>query len=91
MEKYRKQVWYEGRVQGVGFRYWTAEKAARLHVTGWVRNEPDGTVCCACRGEEEALEAFVKALRRGPPQGRVDKIDIQPLPTKSMFRRFEIH
>ena len=79
-----------GRIQGVGFRYWAERTAARLRVTGYVRNESDGTVSCACRGQATAVEAFVKALHRGPPQARVDKVSIQPLPADESFRKFEI-
>ena len=79
-----------GRTQGVGFRYWTQSTAARLRLKGWVRNESDGTVSCACQGEAAAVNEFVKALRRGPPLARVDKIDTQHLPAGYIFKRFEI-
>jgi acylphosphatase len=79
-----------GRIQGVGFRYWTAKQAARLRVTGWVRNEADGTVSCACAGEPAALDAFAAALRLGPPSARVDALEIKPLAAGETFRRFDI-
>ena len=78
-----------GRIQGVGFRAWACRQALRLGVTGWVRNEADGTVSCECRGKEEALAAFTEALRKGPPLARVDKIDIRPVPGKApAYKRF---
>ncbi len=60
----RRRVHFQGRVQGVGFRA-RARDTARLHlVTGWVRNEPDGTVCLEVQGEEEAVRAYLTDLRR---------------------------
>ncbi|MCL1817820.1 MAG: acylphosphatase [Spirochaetaceae bacterium] len=79
-----------GRIQGVGFRAWTRRQALRLGVTGWVRNEADGTVSCECRGTEEALAAFAETLRRGPPLARVDKIDMRRVSGTPAHRRFEI-
>ena len=55
---------YSGRVQGVGFRYRTAEEAAHYRVTGTVRNMPDGTVELVAEGEEAELERFLQAIRR---------------------------
>lgn len=55
---------YQGRVQGVGFRA-TARSIARAHpVTGWVRNEPDGSVLLEVQGAEDAVAAFLGDLRR---------------------------
>lgn len=58
-----KQVYYSGRVQGVGFRYTTKQIAAGYEVTGWVKNLPDGRVelqAMAADGEE--LDAFLAAI-----------------------------
>lgn len=65
-----------GRVQGVGFRYFTADVAAREGITGWVRNLPDRRVEIVAEGETEALERFERAVRHGPPSARVDEIDV---------------
>ena len=53
-----------GRVQGVGFRRYVARWARRLALAGWVRNEPDGTVCLEAQGEEAAVRAYLADLRR---------------------------
>jgi acylphosphatase len=79
-----------GRIQGVGFRYWAAHEAVRLRVTGWIRNEADGTVSCECQGQAGAVNAFVEALRGGPPGARVDKLEINTAPAGTAWRRFEI-
>ncbi|MFG0329639.1 MAG: acylphosphatase [Phycisphaerales bacterium] len=59
----RCEVVYEGRVQGVGFRATTRFIAGRHPVTGWVRNEPDGSVRLVAEGEAAAVEAFLDDLR----------------------------
>lgn len=63
-----------GRVQGVGFRYFTEEAAAREGVSGWVRNLPDRRVEIAAEGDTEAVERFERAIRHGPPGARVDDV-----------------
>lgn len=65
-----------GRVQGVGFRWWTRRLAMRLGVAGWVRNLSDGSVEVTARGDVEALERLHSALRRGPPMARVERVDM---------------
>ena len=60
----RQRINFIGRVQGVGFRM-TAEMIAQRHpVTGWVRNEPDGSVLLEVQGEEDAIAGFLDELRR---------------------------
>jgi len=65
-----------GRVQGVGFRYFTADAAAREGITGWVRNLADRRVEIAAEGERDAVERFERAIRQGPPHARVDDVDV---------------
>ncbi len=66
-----------GRVQGVGFRYFTL-RAARLHgVVGWVRNERDGSVLCEAQGDSPALDEFLATVRRGSEFSRVDEVVTQ--------------
>ena len=66
-----------GRVQGVGFRYFTRAAARREGLHGWVRNLPDGRVEAEAEGEAEAVERFERALRHGPPGADVDEVDVQ--------------
>jgi acylphosphatase len=68
-----------GRVQGVGFRYFTGAAAAREGILGWVRNMPDGRVEVSAEGDAEALERFERSLRNGPPQARVDRVDVDDM------------
>ena len=64
MKPQRITVRYEGRVQGVGFRYTAVSLAQELKVTGWVKNEFDGSVSLVAEGEEESLMEFLQAIRR---------------------------
>lgn len=57
-----KRVIYEGRVQGVGFRYTVKDLARGFEVTGWVRNLPDGTVELQAMGEKDELAAFLREI-----------------------------
>jgi acylphosphatase len=57
------QVFYEGNVQGVGFRYSVKQIAKGFDVTGWVRNLPDGRVELQASGETAELSAFLEAGR----------------------------
>jgi len=64
-----------GRVQGVGFRWWTRQTAEQLGVVGTVKNLRDGSVEVMARAEAEAMERFAHRLRQGPPSARVDEVE----------------
>jgi len=70
-----------GRVQGVGFRWWTRSLAVRLGLTGTVRNRPDGSVAVHARGTDDQLRRLRAQLVGGPPGARVTSVD--PLPFSS--------
>ncbi len=70
-------VTVRGRVQGVGFRWATAERARSRGVAGWVRNQPDGTVGAAFEGAPGAVDALVAWMRRGPSGARVDDVTVE--------------
>jgi len=70
------RVRVEGLVQGVWFRASTQREAQSFEITGWVRNEPDGAVLLEAEGRPEALEELLSWLRDGPPQARVDAMDV---------------
>ncbi|MDD2334105.1 MAG: acylphosphatase [Mesotoga sp.] len=78
-----------GRVQGVGFRYFALHTATSLGVTGFVRNEPDGSVEILCSGCDEEIDAFVERIVRGPSYASITRTEIEELPFKS-FKSFEI-
>ena len=65
-----------GRVQGVCYRAWTAEKAHALGLSGWVRNRRGGAVEAVFAGPEEQVQAMIILCRRGPPSALVEAIEI---------------
>ena len=65
-----------GRVQGVGFRYFTEAAAAREGIFGWVRNTPDGRVEVVAEGDAEALQRFERSLGHGPRGARVERVEV---------------
>jgi acylphosphatase len=66
-----------GRVQGVSFRWYTEERARALGVTGWVRNEPDGSVLLHAEGDDDAVDALVEWCRTGPSMARVSDVAVR--------------
>ncbi len=65
-----------GRVQGVGFRFFTENAASREGVHGWVRNLPAGDVEAVAEGEAEAIERFERSIRQGPRGARIDRVEV---------------
>jgi acylphosphatase len=63
-----------GRVQGVSFRVWTRQEAERLGLSGWVRNESDGSVKALVAGSEAAVSAMLARFREGPPGAAVSSV-----------------
>ncbi len=64
----------EGRVQGVGYRYWTVREAAQRGLDGWVRNLPDGTVEALIAGSADAVAAMIERCKRGPRAAAVSAV-----------------
>ena len=69
-----KRLVISGRVQGVGYRAWMAERATTLGVDGWVRNRGDGSVEALISGTADAVEELARACRRGPRHAQVDSV-----------------
>jgi acylphosphatase len=79
-----------GHVQGVGFRWFVRRAAQELGLTGWVRNLADGRVQAEASGPPEALEAFERRLREGPPGAAVAAVEAQDAPDAAPRERFDI-
>jgi acylphosphatase len=80
----------QGRVQGVGFRYFAQESAAREGVTGAVRNLDDGRVEVIAEGDAEAVTRFERSLRQGPIGARVDDVSVDLEPPSGRYPDFRI-
>jgi acylphosphatase len=80
----------EGRVQGVGFRYFVVRKAEALGLKGWFRNRWDDTVEVSAEGERDALERLVKDLRRGPTSAFVTDVKTAWSEASGEYDRFSI-
>jgi len=72
----RVHIIVTGRVQGVGFRYFTAGRAHMLGLTGLARNLPHGQVEIIAEGDRASLEALIAAVRRGPPGAAVRDVRV---------------
>ena len=79
-----------GRVQGVGFRNFTRTRAHRLGVTGWVRNERDGSVRLEAEGPREALDQLVEAVRQGPRMAQVEHVEVDWSDATDDFDTFRV-
>jgi len=89
MSSSRYDIIFTGRVQGVFFRATTRDTAAGFAVTGWVRNEHDGSVRCVAEGEEKELDAFVAAVQQRMRDNIADT-SIDKRPATGEFDGFEI-
>ncbi len=86
----RIEVYVEGLVQGVGFRCFTKKVAKELGVKGFVKNLPDGRVYIVAEGDENQLEKFLSAVRRGPSLAVVRNVYITEKPATGEFNDFVI-
>lgn len=73
----RRRVIVHGRVQGVFFRDTTRRTAESRGVSGWVRNNPDGSVEAVFEGPEEAVGAMVGFAQEGPRGAMVESVDVR--------------
>lgn len=66
-----------GKVQGVGFRMYTYRQADRLGISGWVKNNSDGSVTFHCEGSDVDLRFFVDLVKRGNDFSNIDKVETE--------------
>lgn len=79
-----------GRVQGVGFRYYTMQKANELGIFGWVKNMPDDSILIVAQGDEPVINTFIDFLYIGPARSRVSQISKSELISSTNFHNFSV-
>jgi len=84
------QVFYEGNVQGVGFRWSVRHAAKGFDVTGWVRNVPGGRVELQVTGEDDEVRAFLDCIAQGELHALIHKQTENRLEKPVTARGFEI-
>lgn len=88
----RALIFVRGRVQGVGFRWWTRSRALELGLVGHAMNLPDGRVEVCAQGEQEAVEALVDLLQEQPSTrsrpGHVSGVTVQRHPVREGLAGF---
>jgi acylphosphatase len=84
------QVFYEGNVQGVGFRWSVRHAAKGFDVTGWIRNLPDQRVELQVSGEEDEVRAFLDSVAKGELHSLIHKLTENKLVKPVTARGFEI-
>jgi len=80
----------EGRVQGVFFRDYTQRQARQLHLKGWVKNRPEGTVEVTISGSEHNVDSMLDWLQTGSPRAAVSALYIEEILPIEKLRSFEI-
>ncbi|TSA25106.1 MAG: acylphosphatase [Bacteroidetes bacterium] len=78
-----------GRVQRIGFRFYSMEAAYKFGVFGMVMNQDDGSVCIEAEGKEMAVEQFLQWCHTGPLGARIDAVEVTEGPVKG-YTSFEI-
>ena len=76
MTQTSQNIIFIGRVQGVGFRYFTHRVAQQLGVRGRVKNLPNGTVEVYAEGDEDPMEQFLTGIKKGPSLGFVKDVEV---------------
>lgn len=79
-----------GRVQGVGFRFFTRSLASHFALSGWVRNLPDGNVEVEVQGDEGNIAGFVEKLQKGPALSHVKDVNVCEIEVNEAEKEFEI-
>jgi acylphosphatase len=79
-----------GKVQSIGYRYFSQMKAVQYGVTGWARNVSDDTVEICALGTKDQLDPFIEDLRRGNPFSKITHLEITEMEQTDNFRSFTI-
>lgn len=83
MDKFLIKIY--GKVQGIGYRWFVVEKASKYNLSGWVKNNDDGTVECAVKGLKEDIDKFLDEIKNDHPCAKIEKIEINNCPNNIEF------
>ena len=86
----RKEITVAGRVQGVGFRFFTQQTALNLRITGWVKNQTDGSVIMEVQGTPQQLDSLITRLKQGNGYSKVVQMKIEDLEVDKGENKFGI-
>lgn len=86
----RYSIIVDGKVQGVGFRYFTQMIAIRCNLTGWCKNLNNGKVQIEVQGQKENILNFINLIRKGNNFSRIDDMDLNELTIKSDEKKYRI-
>lgn len=90
MNDVRAHIVIMGRVQGVGFRYFAISWAERLGLTGFVRNNYDGSVETEVEGDRSAVEEYIAQMKLGPRWSRVTDVKVEYKPYEGIYKNFDV-
>ena len=90
MNDVRAHIVIMGRVQGVGFRYFAISWAERLGLTGYVRNNYDGSVETEVEGDRSAVEEYIAQMKLGPRWSRVTDVRVEYKPYEGIYQNFDV-
>lgn len=79
-----------GRVQGVWYRKFCFDQATKIHLEGWVKNMPDGSVQLVAQGDRDKLDSLISKLNEGSPFSKVKNLDVIWLPADANLELFKI-
>lgn len=86
----RAHIKIYGKVQNIGFRFYTNRKAAAADLTGWIRNTDGDQVEIVFEGDKKAIQQCVEECRRGPLFCKVEKLEVAWQEPTGEFKRFEV-
>jgi acylphosphatase len=84
------EIKIDGYVQGVGYRFFCHRAATALEITGWVRNNSDGSVSVKAEGDRGLIEEFIAKLKVGPRSASIRDIKVRWTPYTGEFKGFEV-
>jgi acylphosphatase len=89
-KKVAAEMIVSGRVQGVGYRFFTERVAEKHNIRGWSMNLPDGSVALEIEADEEDAKRFIEELEQGPPMAQVEDVQVSWKTHQGKFNNFTI-